>query len=227
MNTKIKFPLARQGGTGAKPVVLCIVSVLFFAAVSFGCKENKNEQKMDEETLLINLESAPDVIIPREDLPGWLQERIDFFETGGGTGIPQQLKVLRGLWNGRVVYFLQFLSNCFSCDVFFESGERIVWTDYGGNSDRFFSESKDWTLVYQVVPDYEVIGKSLSEITRLSVDDKYEFPDISHLNDWISEDIMPRRFQALQIPDNVLSNISTAGLLETCLEFPYLLRNEK
>ena len=53
--------------------------------------------------------------------------------------------------------------------------------------------------------------------------DKYDFPDISHLNDWNSKDIIPRRFKALQIPDNILANISTAGLLETCLDFPYLL----
>jgi hypothetical protein len=36
-------------------------------------------------------------------------------------------------------------------------------------------------------------------------------------------DIIKNRLDALQIPDAVLASISTAGLLETCLEFPYLI----
>ena len=56
-----------------------------------------------------------------------------------------------------------------------------------------------------------------------SVVDKYEFPDISAMNDWASPDIIQRRKAALQIPEGVLASISTAGLLETCLEYPYNL----
>jgi hypothetical protein len=225
MKQKIENPFVRkialQKDLAAKFATLCIVCVLSLTVI--GCKET-NEAKMDEATFLQNLESAPAVIVSKEELPEWLILRIDFFETGAGMGIPQQLKVFRGLWNGSVIYFLEYLSNCGMCDVNYGSGERIVWSGDGRDYEKFRSESKDWSLVYQVVPDYGVIGKSaLSEVARLSVEDKYEFPDISYLNDWLSEDIIPRRFKALQIPDNVLANISTAGLLETCLEFPYLL----
>ena len=52
-------------------------------------------------------------------------------------------------------------------------------------------------------------------------EDKYEFPDISDMNDWGRPGIIKERILALQVPENVLANISTAGLLETCLEFPY------
>ena len=54
-------------------------------------------------------------------------------------------------------------------------------------------------------------------------DDKYEFPDISGMSDWKRPGIIQERKEALQIPENVLANISTAGLLETCLEYPYLI----
>jgi len=43
------------------------------------------------------------------------------------------------------------------------------------------------------------------------------------MNDWMRPNIIKERLDALQIPDAVLSRISTEGLLETCLEFPYLI----
>ena len=54
-------------------------------------------------------------------------------------------------------------------------------------------------------------------------EDKYKFPDISGMNDWSRPNIIQERIDALQMPEGVLATISTAGLLETCLEFPYLL----
>lgn len=52
-------------------------------------------------------------------------------------------------------------------------------------------------------------------------EDKYEFPDIYAMNDWENPGVIQRRKAALQIPEGVLASISTAGLLETCLEYPY------
>ena len=136
--------------------------LIFLVAFLFGCKsdEASNSSKIDEETFSINLKSAPVVMGSVETFPEWLQEKIVFFETGAGTGIPQQFKAFRGTWNGRVVYFFEYLSNCYYCNVFFESGENIVWSDDGRDSDKFRSESKDWVLIYQIEPDYGNITKS-------------------------------------------------------------------
>ena len=54
------------------------------------------------------------------------------------------------------------------------------------------------------------------------IEDKYEFPDISEMNDWERPNIIQERINCLQIPDACLKILSTKGLLETCLEFPYL-----
>ena len=43
------------------------------------------------------------------------------------------------------------------------------------------------------------------------------------MNDWQHPTIIQDSINALQIPDAVLESISTAGLLETCLEYPYLI----
>ena len=218
MNNNLKISSALQWAWQRSAVVMLCMVLVFF-----GCKEDKDAQKMDEESFVKSLETAPVDLVNLEQLPEWLIHQIEFYGADGD--IQLQLRVFRGFWNRRVIYFLEsFWTNCYYCTVFFESGEKIVWIDGGYDFEKFISESKNWTLIYQIEPEYGVYGKSaLSNISRLSVKDKYEFPDISHLNDWLSEDIIPRRFKALQIPDNVLANISTAGLLETCLDFPYLI----
>ena len=42
------------------------------------------------------------------------------------------------------------------------------------------------------------------------------------MNDWNRPNIIQERKAALQIPDACLENLSTKGLLETCLKYPYL-----
>ena len=64
-----------------------------------------------------------------------------------------------------------------------------------------------------------VTAGTRASYSYIKPDDKYEFPDMSHLKGIA----VPLRFNALQMPNDVLTNISTAGLLETCLDFPYLL----
>ena len=59
---------------------------------------------------------------------------------------------------------------------------------------------------------------------RAKIVDKYEFPDLSGIpgmTDWMRPNIIQERIDAYQIPDALLTSISTEGLLETCLEFPY------
>lgn len=54
------------------------------------------------------------------------------------------------------------------------------------------------------------------------VNDKYDYPVKPGSPEWDMLDIH-QRIEALQMPESVLATISTAGLLETCLDFPYLI----
>ena len=153
MKCKFKISSALQWAWQMSAAVMLCMALVFF-----GCKEDKNAQKMDEESFVKSLESAPVSLINLDQLPEWLNLHIDYFETGGDTGMPQQLKVFRGLWNERLIYFLEYLSNCYYCQVFLESGENIVWTGDGHDFEEFISESKNWTLIYQIEPDYGVKG---------------------------------------------------------------------
>ena len=53
--------------------------------------------------------------------------------------------------------------------------------------------------------------------------DVYEFSIKPETEEWWQFETIGKRIVALQMPDEVLLSISTEGLLETCLNFPYLL----
>ena len=65
-------------------------------------------------------------------------------------------------------------------------------------------------------------AKGLDFSEKWEAKDKFEFPDLSGMTDWERPNIIQERLDALQMPEAALK-ISTEGLLETCLDFPYLL----
>ena len=166
MNNKLKISSALQWAwQRSAAVMLCMVLVFF------GCKEDKNAQKMDEESFVKSLETATVALVNLEQLPEWLIHQIEFYGSDGD--IQLQLRVFRGLWNRRVIYFLEsFLNNCHYCTVFFENGENIVWIDGGYDFEKFISESKNWTLIYQIEPEYDI--KSSYYYYAYQGDFKYE-----------------------------------------------------
>jgi len=53
-------------------------------------------------------------------------------------------------------------------------------------------------------------------------EEKYEFPDISGMTNWEQcPNLLEKRKACLQIPDACLEILSTKGLLEACLYYPY------
>ncbi|MDR0603929.1 MAG: hypothetical protein LBG80_06470 [Bacteroidales bacterium] len=54
------------------------------------------------------------------------------------------------------------------------------------------------------------------------IEDVYDFPIKQGSKEWVKIESVEKRIAILQVPDVILSSISTEGLLETCLTFPYL-----
>lgn len=91
----------------------------------------------------------------------------------------------------------------------------VACADYG-DSDKAVDEtalSKE-----RSVSDGIVSSEAFDDAKK--VEDEYVFPKLSV--EWAPDETVQSRLEALQIPDDVLATISTAGLLETCLNFPYL-----
>ena len=70
-------------------------------------------------------------------------------------------------------------------------------------------------LIFLFITNGLVYGQS-------RVSDKFIFPFKSESSEWNSFNSVEERIKALQIPEKALKNISTEGLIETCIEFPYL-----
>jgi hypothetical protein len=58
---------------------------------------------------------------------------------------------------------------------------------------------------------------------QVTINDVYDFPIKKGSKEWKQFELIEKRIEALQIPEHVLTKISTEGLLETCLAFPYLI----
>jgi hypothetical protein len=63
---------------------------------------------------------------------------------------------------------------------------------------------------------------SIYAYSQYKINDEYNFPVKQGSKEWGQFESVEKRLAVLQIPDLVLSKISTEGLLETCLAFPYL-----
>ena len=145
MNIKIKNPFAKQMGTVA---TLCMLALMF---LGFGCKTDEMPPKTDEEAYLKILNQR------RENLPEWLNERIDVLikfygeEHKWGTA-----KIFQGEWNKRTVYYIvDPLSSCGFCEIFFENGEKVEFKTPGSfdifKPETFLLGSKNWIIIFQIV----------------------------------------------------------------------------
>jgi hypothetical protein len=67
-----------------------------------------------------------------------------------------------------------------------------------------------------------VLTNALFAFSQTKIKDVYEFPIKPETEEWRQFETIEKRIVALQIPDAVIITISTEGLLEICLNFPYL-----
>jgi len=144
---------AKLKSTVATIASLCIVCTVFIAMLlSSGCNQKVESSNIDDRSCFEKLNDAPVALVPKEELPKWLNEMIELYEgkTEQGMGIPSPARFYRGIWNGGVTYFISCLyHNCPFCYVFDGKGNNIVWTGDGDDVTKFCSASKDWVLIYQ------------------------------------------------------------------------------
>lgn len=67
-----------------------------------------------------------------------------------------------------------------------------------------------------------LLMNGLFAYSQTTVPDQYDFPVKQGSKEWQQLESIEKRIAALQIPEDLLTRISTEGLLETCIAFPYL-----
>ena len=229
MNTNFKNwlvkPPKRTGaklkGTVATVASLCIVCTVFIASLFVGgCNEKLSPPDEPEIPAVV-----PDSLVAFEKLPKWLQDEIKTFENERLSGVT--MTVHRGYCEGHAIYFVH--NDFMSCTgyYYYEDGVLVVLYEngdlvYSYTQSCIYSGYKNWPLIYKI--DGPRTKNNLNVSTnRPVIKDKYEFPIKPGTPEWGKIKTITERVKALQIPDAVLSSISTDGLLETCLEFPFLV----
>ena len=130
-----------------------VVAITTLAVFQFGC--SKKAETTSNETIYVYQFGfeVPVTIVPKEELPEFLKDRIDYFlgiysEKPMLTGTT--IEFFRGKWNKRTVYyFYHSLSSCMFCEVYYSDGTKIDWS----NEDRFegfYSKFSNWVLIYQI-----------------------------------------------------------------------------
>jgi len=136
--------------------------VILFAFLFFtiGCSNSKTDEETDIETdkeevnvddFLNKLQSVLSTDISKENLPEWLNGKINEIEVINSKDISiVKVLIYMGEWRNRTVYFIYHnLSSCILCEVYYENGTKIVWTPKGDTSYDFCNNSKNWILIYK------------------------------------------------------------------------------
>gem|GEM_PF-2051680 len=191
-----------------------ILFVAIFIAFKSCNKSTIQQEELQTETIFSNFNDVPTSIVSKEELPEWLTDKIDIMSNPQPSPF-STIQIFKGEWEMQTVYFIiNPHHSCLLCEVYYEDGEKLVWSNSHAADD--FLKSKKFVLIYKI----EEI-QTRSELAVIK--DKYDFPIKPETVEWSRYETIEKRINALQIPSRTLVNISTEGLLETCLEFPYLL----
>jgi len=131
---------------------LIIAALVVSAAFQFGCSK---KAETSNETIYVYQfgYSVPVAIVPKEELPEFLRDRIDYFlEIYDEKPLPvgPTIEFFRGKWNKRTVYyFYHSYSSCMFCEVYYGDGTKLDWSN-GDNFEDFWSKTTNWVLIYQI-----------------------------------------------------------------------------
>jgi hypothetical protein len=132
---------------------IAIILVLFIIPLGcfFSCKENQIPKETNENIFLMKINSAPSNIFSKENLPEWLIIKIDEIEHTHSNDITiVNVRIFKGNWKTQVVYYIKnTLKSCLLCDVFYEDGEKIIFSGEAEMIDDFYITSECWEVIYE------------------------------------------------------------------------------
>ena len=127
---------------GLTPMILVCFLILALAGCNAGMESSINDEMMLPESS----EGWPVNLLPREEIPDWLNAKIDELVKLHGPSSPDPeglYIVFTGSYEKRTVYFiLNGWSSCFPCEIYDENGKKI-------NSE--ISGIKDWVVIWEML----------------------------------------------------------------------------
>ena len=153
LNCKLKIPSALQ-----RAWQRCVVVTLCMVLVVFGCKDDKEAQKMDEASFVESMKSAPVSLVNLEQLPEWLQSEINSHIAGAASSA--HYIAYKGEWEQKTIYNVTNVFKSSVCDFRYENGSGIEVSFL----ESLFAKSKNWTLIYEYIGENAPIVKSINLI---------------------------------------------------------------
>jgi hypothetical protein len=121
-----------------------------FVLIGFGCSNNEKQENADCMTIFLQakLELAP---VGERVFPDWLSTKIAEIEVMHEKDVHiTTIRIFKGEWQKRTVYYIfNMLNSCVFCDVYYENGEKIVWSSEEIASDNFCRTGKNWKMIYE------------------------------------------------------------------------------
>ena len=154
---------AELKGTVVTFAAMCIVCTVFIATLlSSGCNEKIEPSKIDDTTSNESQKSVANYLVPKEDLPEWLNKVIEQLcnEYAGKPfiGVNQQAAIYRGVWKERTAYWISHVfSSCMFCTQY-ENGEFVELHEI--ESQNFIEKIKNWDLIFEIAKG-EIVSKDL------------------------------------------------------------------
>jgi len=113
-----------------KNIFIVTVFLLVLVGCLCGCKKDDKVTKDD-----------------KSNFPEWLVTKIDIIENSNDSVIGT-VRIFKGEWNNSITYFIENnLSSCMFCDVYYENGEKVIFTEDAVYN--FSTVTKNWELVYE------------------------------------------------------------------------------
>jgi hypothetical protein len=90
-------------------------------------------------------------ISAKDDFPEWLSVKTTEIETVNEKDISiVKVRVFHCRWKNQTIYvILNNLASCMLCEVYYEDGEKVKWSEEDRVSDSFFIDSENWELIYE------------------------------------------------------------------------------
>ena len=115
--------------------------LVVLVAFLFGCQsdEASKSSQIDEETLSKNLESAPVALVPLEQLPEWLQKRVNRYKDDPIV----DLHIYKGEWKKKTIYlYKNDYQNTVTGVPYYENEEPVSMEEF------YLVLNIDWVLIW-------------------------------------------------------------------------------
>lgn len=124
---------------------LLVMSLLMMLVGLVGCSSDDN---VTAEDMMPPMKNATVELVPKEDLPVWLSEKVERLEVQ-----PSLVAyIYQSSWRGETVFWIwSSFSSCVICDIYTTEGENVTFENDAVIEEFARKSDYEWKCIYKVV----------------------------------------------------------------------------